>query len=151
MVGHPLLFRAARREGLTEPGTPVNLRYVTAVASFGLVAVSAAIGYALAVGHFRADGSTLLENPWGLATLVDIYVGFALFSCWVAWREPTLPRSLLWIGAIMLGGNVVSAIYVLLAARSSRGDLSLFWHGSNHDHLFIGSEPVRIPSKEESS
>ena len=41
----------------------MSLRHVTAVAAFGLVAVAAAIGYAWAVGHFRADGSALLQLP----------------------------------------------------------------------------------------
>jgi len=108
----------------------VNLRYITAVAWVGLLAMSGALCYALAAGHFYTDGGRLLENPWGLATVVDVYVGFALFSCWVVWREASVTRAVVWIVLIALGGNIVSAIYVLTALRSSRGSINRFWHGS---------------------
>lgn len=110
-------------------------RYITAVAWLGLLAMSGALCYALAVGHFHTDGSRLLENPWGFATVVDVYVGFALFSCWVAWRETHVTRAVTWIVLIMLGGNLVSVIYVLIALRSSRGCIAGFWHGARNDQM----------------
>ena len=108
----------------------MSLRYINRVAWTGLVALSAALFYALASGHFSADGSQLLENPWGLATVVDVYVGLALFSCWIAWREVRITSTTTWIVLVLLGGNLVSAIYVLIALRSSRGSIEIFWHGS---------------------
>lgn len=114
------------------PLTVVNLRYITAVAWVGLLAMSGALCYALAAGNFHTDGSRLLENPWGFATVVDVYVGFALFSCWVVWRETRVTRAVIWVVLIALGGNLVSAIYVLIALRSSRGSITHFWHGSDH-------------------
>ena len=114
------------------PVTVVNLRHITAVAWIGLLAMSATLCYALAAGHFSTDGRRLLENPWGFATVVDVYLGFALFSCWVAWRETRVTRAVIWIVLIMLGGNLVSAIYVLIALRSSGGSITHFWHGPDH-------------------
>ena len=116
----------------------MNLRYITAVAWIGLLAMSGAFCYALATGHFYSDGGRLLENPWGFATVVDVYVGFALFSCWVVWRETSVTRAVVWTVLIALGGNLVSAIYVLIALRSSRGNIIHFWHGP--DHVF---QPVQ--------
>lgn len=106
-----------------------RLRPIALVAWTGLLTISAALVYALAAGDFYTDASELLENPWGLATIVDIYVGFALFSCWVAWREGSVVKASVWVVAIALGGNLVSAIYVLVALRESRGDIESFWHG----------------------
>ena len=110
-----------------------RLRRIAVVAWIGLLTISAAFVYALLTGDFYTDGSALLENPWGVATIVDIYVGFALFSCWVAWREASITRASLWIIAIALAGNLVSAIYVLVALRESRGDVETFWHGSRNE------------------
>ena len=80
-------------------------------------------------GNFSSDGQRLLENPWGLATLVDVYVGFALFSCWIVWREARVEKALVWICLLLIGGNIVSTIYVLLAAYANRGNTTAFWMG----------------------
>ena len=110
----------------------MSLRHIATVAWIGLITLSGALAYALATGHFYTDGSELLANPWGLATVIDIYVGFALFSCWVAWRESHFARASIWIVAIALAGNLASAVYVLNALRVSRGDFEIFWHGSRY-------------------
>ena len=123
----------------------MNLRYISAAAWIGLLVMSGAFCYAFAAGQFYADGSRLLENPWGVATVVDVYVGFALFSCWVAWRETRFTKAIAWIVLIMLGGNLVSAIYVLIALRSSRGSITRFWHGPDHGE--IGPDRVLPPSR----
>lgn len=133
MVGSSLLLRATHVGRLSDSsGVVVDLRYVTAVAWIGLLSVSAALCYALVAGNFHLDGASLLENPWGVATLVDIYVGFALFSCWIAWREPRLISAIAWIALVMMGGNLVSTVYVLVALRSSGGNIQIFWHGKEH-------------------
>lgn len=107
----------------------MNLRHVAIVAWGGLISLAIALSYAVAAGRFAADGRAIVENPWGLATVLDVYVGIALLCCWVAWREASAPRAAAWIVLIALGGNLVSALYVLLAINSSRGDFETFWHG----------------------
>lgn len=111
----------------------VSLRNVRNVAWAGFLSMSIALVYAFAAGQFRVDGLKLLDNPWGLATLVDIYVGFALFSCWVVWRETTAKKALMWIALIIVGGNLVSTLYVLIALHESKGNVEAFWHGSRWD------------------
>ncbi len=32
----------------------------------------------------------LLAMPWGIVSLVDLYVGFALFSIWIVYREKAI-------------------------------------------------------------
>lgn len=69
------------------------------------------------------DNAHLLTDPWFIATLCDAYCGFLMFSLWVAWREPSLGRRLIWFAAIMLLGNFAMAAYVLLQlARLDRED-----------------------------
>ena len=107
----------------------VNLRPVRCIAWTGLVALSAALVYALVAGRFSEDAASLVANPWGLATLVDIYVGFALFSCWIVWREQRADRALVWIVLVLATGNIASSVYVLLALHESRNDVQSFWRG----------------------
>ena len=120
---------APRPENPTRARTRVKLRHVAIVAWAGLIALLIALSYALSVGHFASDGGALMENPWGLATVLDVYVGIALFCCWVAWREASAPRAVVWIALIALGGNLISTLYVLLALRASGGEFEKFWHG----------------------
>jgi hypothetical protein len=109
------------------------LRYVRTIALVGLLILSVALAYALSAGHFRTDGLELVKNPWGLATLVDAYVGFALFSCWVLWREARMSKALVWTAMIFVGGNLVSALYVLNALRDSKGNVAAFWLGARRE------------------
>ena len=109
----------------------MNTRFVSIIAWTGFAAVSIAVMYASVMGRFSIDGARLVQNPWGLATLIDIYVGFALFSCWVFWRETRLDRALLWIVLFLIAGNIATTIYVLIALHRSRGSVEAFWLGPN--------------------
>ena len=108
-----------------------SLRFAHTVAWAGLAALSASLVYALVAGHFSADAGLLLANPWGLATLIDVYVGFALFSCWIVWREKHKGRAAAWVVLVAATGNIASTIYVLLALRESGDNVESFWHGGN--------------------
>ena len=57
------------------------LQAVIAAATFGLGAL---IIIAMTDGSFSRAGSWLLSEPWGLVTLVDLYLGF-LLSAAVIW------------------------------------------------------------------
>lgn len=43
--------------------------------------------YAFLVGDFAAEGSQLTSVLWGIVSLVDLYVGFALFAGWIIYQE----------------------------------------------------------------
>ena len=45
----------------------------------GVAAMTIALFYGFTQGDFFADGSIILNNPWGIVSLVDLYVGFILF------------------------------------------------------------------------
>jgi hypothetical protein len=68
--------------------------------------------------------------PWGIVSLVDVYVGFVLFSGWIIYREKSLLRSVLWVAAVMILGNFTASVYALIALVTSRGDWARFWMGN---------------------
>ena len=47
----------------------------------------AALAYGFIVGDFWKDGGELMDNPWGIVSLFDVYVGFFFFIGWIAYRE----------------------------------------------------------------
>lgn len=62
-------------------------------------------------------GRLLWPDPWFRATLADAYFGFLFFWLWVAWRERSTARAILWFILIMTLGNFAMAGYLLLQLR----------------------------------
>lgn len=60
--------------------------------------------YGFTVGNFSAEGAKLLAMPWGIVTLVDLYVGFTLFSCWIVLCEKAWLPSVIWVILMMVLG-----------------------------------------------
>ncbi|MEJ2746910.1 MAG: DUF1475 family protein [Anaerolineae bacterium] len=99
------------------------------VSALGVLAMGAVLVYAFAVGDFRAEGSTLLAMPWGIVSLVDLYVGFALFAGWIIYREQSPLRAAVWVLLLMVLGFFIGSLYTLIALYTSKGDWTRFWQG----------------------
>ena len=59
-------------------------------------------------------GSELMSYPWFIATLADAYFGFLTFYAWVAYRESTWFKRIVWFILIMTLGNIAMAIYLII-------------------------------------
>ena len=105
------------------------MKLAKVVALVGLLAMTGILVYAFTTGNFSQEGSELLSMPWGIVSLVDLYVGFALFSCWIAYRERAWLPSIVWIVLVMVLGFWTGALYTLIALQSSAGDWKRFWMG----------------------
>jgi hypothetical protein len=99
------------------------------IALAGLLAMTAVLIYGFTVGNFSAEGAKLLAMPWGVVSLVDLYVGFALFSGWIVFREKAWLPALLWVVLMMVLGFWAGALYVFIALQTSGGDWKRFWYG----------------------
>ena len=95
----------------------------------GLLAMTGILIYGFAYGDFLAEGAVLLSMPWGIVSLVDLYVGFALFSCWIVFREKALLPSILWVILMMVLGFWAGAMYTLIALQTCGNDWKRFWYG----------------------
>lgn len=103
------------------------------LAMAGLAVLAAVCLYAMAAGDVWTEGGRILDMPWGVALFVDIYLGFLLFSGWVVFRESSRAAAAIWVGFILVGGNLVTCVYVLRAFRQARGDWGRFWMGTTSD------------------
>ncbi len=99
------------------------------LALLGIVAMSAALANGFLRGDFSAEGSRLLSMPWGIVSLVDLYVGFTLFSGWILYREGWTLKAAAWVVLMMVLGFFTGALYTFLALQSSKGDWNKFWQG----------------------
>ena len=95
----------------------------------GFFIMSSFICYAMVYGEFFTEGSVLTSMPWGIVSLVDIYLGLVLFSFWVYWREQNVRSGLLWVISILTLGNLISCLYLLKAAYDAEGSVIAFWLG----------------------
>jgi hypothetical protein len=107
------------------------MRLAKIVALLGAIAQGSILIYGFAMGDFSAAGSFFFHDPWGIVSLVDVYVGFMFFSAWVIYREKNLRNALLWVAAILILGNFVAGVYAFLALNNSDNNWERFWMG-NH-------------------
>ncbi len=99
------------------------------IALAGLLAMTTVLIIGFTVGNFSSEGAKLLAMPWGIVSLVDLYVGFALFSIWIVYREKAWLPSLIWVILMMVLGFWAGALYTLIALQTSGNDWKRFWLG----------------------
>ena len=111
----------------------MSMKFAKALSALGVLAMTAVLIYGFTVGDFGRDGSELLQNPWGVVSMVDLYTGFILFSAWIVYREKSFVRSLIWVVLMMVLGFFTASLYAYLALNSSKGDWHKFWMGQRVD------------------
>ena len=107
------------------------MRLAKIITILGILAMTAVLIYGFTVGDFFAEGSQLLAMPWGIVSLVDLYTGFILFSCWIIYREKSLPVAILWTIGMMILGFFTGSLYAFIALQKSGGDWRKFWLGKH--------------------
>ncbi len=101
------------------------------IAGLGLLAMTAVLIYGFVIGDFSADGGEILQNPWGIVSLVDLYTGFILFSAWIVYREKSILVAAFWVVLMMVLGFFTASLYVLMTLYRSQGDWKNFWMGKH--------------------
>lgn len=111
------------------------MRLAKAIALLGVLAMTAVLINGFTRGDFSGEGSQLMRMPWGIVSLVDLYVGFTLFSGWIIYREGWTLKALVWVVLMMVLGFFTGALYTFLALQASKGDWKAFWLGRHaHTH-----------------
>ncbi|MDA3963272.1 MAG: DUF1475 family protein [Planctomycetota bacterium] len=70
-------------------------------------------------GPITTAVADMAANPWGLATLIDVYIGLAMVAVWLWCVERRLGPRLIWIPLLFVLGNVVTLLVLLLRLRHS--------------------------------
>ena len=105
------------------------------IAWLGLLAMVAVLLNGFINGNLSEDGARLLANPWGIVSLVDLYVGFILFSMWIAFREKNTFTAVAWIVLMMIFGFLTASVYILVSLYSSNGDWLRLFLGDRKEEL----------------
>lgn len=111
------------------------MKFAKIIAWLGVIAMTAVLLNGFINGDFGKDGGELLRNPWGVVSFVDLYVGFALFSLWIGFREKNIFLAVFWILLMMVLGFFTGSLYVLIALYRSKGDWLSFFFGERKEEL----------------
>lgn len=106
-----------------------GMQWVSGLALIGTAVMGCALVYGFTVGSFWTEGAAITSMPWGVISIIDVYTGGALIAGWIAFRERSWPRTLLWALLIFGLGHFATSVYTALAARESAGDWTRFWFG----------------------
>lgn len=90
----------------------------------GALALVALIVRAAGSASFGDSFSAIAADPWGLVSLVDLYLGFLVAAVFIALFE-TRPAAAVWIVLLLVLGNVVAAVWLVwrLATIVQRANL----------------------------
>ncbi len=101
----------------------------------GIITVFLTLVYGFIIGDLFKEGSFLFSVAWGKVSLIDVYIGFFLFSAWVIYREEKWKTAILWILSIMVLGNFITCLYATIALYNSSEDFKRFWLGKHFQSL----------------
>jgi len=99
----------------------------------GTIIMFLTLMYGFVFGEFFKEGNTLMSIPWGHVSLIDVYIGFFLFSSWVIFREQKTLIAVIWIISIMILGNFITCLYATIALFRSNNDWMVFWLGKTNN------------------
>ena len=106
------------------------MKWIKLISGVGIIVMTAGILNALLNGDFATEGSFILQSAWGQVSLVDLYTGFILFSIWIAFREKKWWVATIWIVLMLTLGFWTGAVYMFIAATTSKNNWQQFWMGS---------------------
>ncbi|MRS02228.1 DUF1475 domain-containing protein [bacterium] len=106
------------------------MKLAKVISFIGILAMTGVIGWAFISGDFASEGSKLLAMPWGIVSMVDLYVGFILFSMWIIYREKAILPSIVWVFFMLTLGFFTGSLYVFITLQKSGGNWQRFWHGN---------------------
>lgn len=69
-------------------------------------------------GTFLQQVSVFTTLPWGIVTLADLYIGFALFAVIVFLAERSWLSAALWSVPLLVLGNIWAAVWLVLRLPS---------------------------------
>ena len=77
------------------------------ICAIGFVLLTGSIIWAFGAASFWPSVAAITANPWGVVTLIDLYLGFLIFAIVIARFEPSRGLAIGMVAAMPFLGNVV--------------------------------------------
>jgi hypothetical protein len=101
-------------------------RLIALAAALGIGALLALIALSSVQMSLMAGLRATVDTRWGVTTMVDLYLGLLVVAGWIAHRERSTARTLVWLLGLCLLGNLVTLVYLLIASLRARSIEDLF-------------------------
>ncbi len=85
------------------------LRLAAAAMAAGLVAI---IVWAGMNANFWDSFGRIVADPWGIVSLVDLYLGFIVASVVIVLFERNIGVAAIWVVPVYFLGNIITAIWL---------------------------------------
>lgn len=85
------------------------MKYLLSILSAGFLVL---LMWAFFQKPISESGELFFSDPWGIVALADLYLGFFIFSIFIFKNEDNKICSILWTTALLVLGNLISAIYI---------------------------------------
>lgn len=95
-------------------------RWISLAAALGIAALLLLIAFSAVQMPLIAGLKATVDTRWGVTTMVDLYLGLFVVAGWIAHRERSLPRTLVWLVGLCLLGNLVTLVYLLIVSLRAR-------------------------------
>jgi hypothetical protein len=118
---------------------------VRVLTGIGTLVMAATIAWGFATASFTEEGAALLDLAWGRVTLIDIYLAFLLVWGWIAWRERSAVRAMVWLAATIVLGSLALFGYAFLA--SLRAGTPVAFLVGPHRHADGGADLPEPPAR----
>ncbi len=103
------------------------MKTVRIISAIGAILMIVGLSNGFINGNFSEDGSMILSNPWGIVSLVDLYVGFVLFSMWIVFREKNIIKAVVLVVLMMVFGFLTGALYLFYVAVKEKTWVAFFF------------------------
>lgn len=81
----------------------------------GIILLAAILWAGFVARSSLGDGfSAIIAEPWGIVTLIDLYVGFVLIAILIGVIERRWWVAALWIAPLPFLGNIVPALWLVV-------------------------------------
>jgi hypothetical protein len=86
-----------------------------------LISIIAVTSWASLEQNVMLGFEYLFQSRWGIATLFDTYFGFITIYLWIAYKEVTWTKRLVWLVLVLALGSIAFSIYILNQLRLLKG------------------------------
>lgn len=102
------------------------IRLISFAATLGIAALLVLFVWSFMEMSLWAGLLATVDTRWGVATMVDLYLGFFVMTGWIAHRERSIPRTLAWFVGLCLLGNIITLVYLFMASLRAKSVDDLF-------------------------
>ncbi len=107
------------------------------ISLIAFITMLVALLYGFIFANFFSEGSLIISVPWGIITLIDIYISFLVFCGWIIYREKTIYAKIIWVIFVLVLGSFTIAIYLFIAFQTCEENWQKFWHGKRQNSVII--------------